>query len=251
MADNVSVSGNNIATDDVGGSHYQYVKLAWGPNDTVNLVDDASGKRIPITGTVILGAGTSNIGDVDVLTLPGSLAGVAQGASRTTQPGVPVLATRADTAAAIDDNGEFTVFTVDDKNQLRVATLAALRTTDTISVAQATDAIMLNKTELTPKFAKLNAAANTANQTIVAAVTGKKIRVLSFRLMGAGTAGSATFRSGGTSDISETFNFDARSGMVAQFSPVGHFETVAGELLAVSTVTASATCGIGIVYVEV
>ena len=53
MADNVSWtagSGTTIATDDVGGVHYQLVKLAWGALDTANVVDDAAGKRIPIIG---------------------------------------------------------------------------------------------------------------------------------------------------------------------------------------------------------
>ena len=46
------VTSSFIATDTVTVSgatqHFQYVKLAWGPDDTVNLVDTATGKHIPV-----------------------------------------------------------------------------------------------------------------------------------------------------------------------------------------------------------
>lgn len=67
MADNVTISavgGNSIvATDQVGTDHYQLIKLVWGPLDTANVVDVASGKMIPIqlrssTGeALVFGAG--------------------------------------------------------------------------------------------------------------------------------------------------------------------------------------------------
>jgi len=45
-------TGSFVATDTVTLSgvtqHFQYVKLAWGPDDTVNLVDSATGKHIPV-----------------------------------------------------------------------------------------------------------------------------------------------------------------------------------------------------------
>jgi len=46
------VTSSFIATDtfsvDGATQHFQYVKLAWGPDDTVNLVDSATGKHIPV-----------------------------------------------------------------------------------------------------------------------------------------------------------------------------------------------------------
>lgn len=89
MADNVAVTagaGTSIATDDVAGVHYQIVKLAFGALDTATLVQSASGLPVsgtfwqatqPVSGTVTanLAAGTNNIGDVDVLTLPALPAG--------------------------------------------------------------------------------------------------------------------------------------------------------------------------------
>lgn len=52
MADNTTLNtmsgGDVIATDDIGGVKYQIVKGAWGPLDTANLVDTASGKPFPV-----------------------------------------------------------------------------------------------------------------------------------------------------------------------------------------------------------
>ena len=77
------VTSSFIATDtfsvDGATQHFQYVKLAWGPDDTVNLVDSATGKHIPVQlyagGSAITTTGNAldvNIGasDITVATLP-------------------------------------------------------------------------------------------------------------------------------------------------------------------------------------
>lgn len=67
MADHVPVTpgvGASIATDDVGGVHYQIIKHAWGPLDTANILDDATGKRLPVKIGEGLPAGTNEIGAV-------------------------------------------------------------------------------------------------------------------------------------------------------------------------------------------
>lgn len=69
MADNVPItagSGTNIATDDVGGTHYQIVKLAYGPLDTATLVTDTVGVPVqddrPATATLAnVAASASNV----------------------------------------------------------------------------------------------------------------------------------------------------------------------------------------------
>jgi hypothetical protein len=51
MADNVAItagSGVTIAADDVGGVHYQRVKVNWGPDATANEADVATGKPLPV-----------------------------------------------------------------------------------------------------------------------------------------------------------------------------------------------------------
>jgi hypothetical protein len=245
--DDITINGNKVSTDkDADDRHYQFFKLAFGEEDAFVIVADDSGTRLPVK----VGEMPAITGAVSVTALPGGLSGVDLGATFAAQKAVPIAVVRQDTAAALQDNGELTTLTVDELNRLRVATLASLRSTDSVSAALAVDRLMSHKTELTPKFAFLNAAAATANQQIVAPVTGKRIRVVSLRLMGVGTAGSATFRSGTGTSISETFNFDVRSGPMLGFSPVGHFETAVGEALGVSTVGASATCSVGVVYVE-
>ena len=110
-----------------------------------------------------------------------------------------------------------------------------------------------SSTYLTPKFAKANVAASQTDSSVIAAVTAKKIRVLGFRLHAGGTATDVTFNSkpaGSGVAISEKFACAANGGHHGAYSPVGHFETVAGEGLTVTTGT-GATTGIGIVYVEV
>jgi hypothetical protein len=51
MADNLAITqgaGTNVATDEIGGAHYQRVKATWGPDGTANDVDTATGKRLPV-----------------------------------------------------------------------------------------------------------------------------------------------------------------------------------------------------------
>lgn len=69
MADNVPItagSGTNIATDDIGGTHYQILKLAYGPLDTATLVTDTVGLPVqddrPATATLAnVAASVSNV----------------------------------------------------------------------------------------------------------------------------------------------------------------------------------------------
>lgn len=84
MADNsqadVGAGGDVFATDDIaagptGAAKWPFAKLAWGALDTAEVVDDAAGKRVPVKVGEALPAGTNNIGDVDVATLPALPAG--------------------------------------------------------------------------------------------------------------------------------------------------------------------------------
>jgi len=95
MADNtvlnIGTGGDVIATDDIGGVKYQVIKPAFGPLDTATLVTASVGlptdpldRALRDLGKVdiaafdsSLPAGTNNIGDVDVLTLPALVAGTA------------------------------------------------------------------------------------------------------------------------------------------------------------------------------
>lgn len=106
---------------------------------------------------------------------------------------------------------------------------------------------------LTPKFAVANIAASTTDGAVVAAVATKKIRVLAAVVLAGGTATSITFNSkpgGAGTAISPLFANGVNGGEVLPFSPVGWFETVAGEGLSATT-GAGSTTGIQVVYIEV
>lgn len=77
MADNttlnVGTGGDVIASDDIGGVKHQRVKVGWGADGSYG--DTSAANPIPTVQTGELPAGTNNIGDVDVLSLPALPAG--------------------------------------------------------------------------------------------------------------------------------------------------------------------------------
>ena len=103
---------------------------------------------------------------------------------------------------------------------------------------------------LLPKFAKVDGATSGDN-TIVAAVAGKKIRVIAGSLVMTGTAVTIRFESaaGGTALTGQMQPLQGNILPLA-FCPVGHFETIAGELLNMELSGAQSVDG-WIVYVEV
>jgi len=79
MADNVTIPATGtgtatpvVATDDIGGIHYQYVKLVNATADATDKIagDATNGLDVDVTRLPALVASSANIGDVDVLTLP-------------------------------------------------------------------------------------------------------------------------------------------------------------------------------------
>jgi hypothetical protein len=158
---------------------------------------------------------------------------------------------------AISTDGSATLIPADTANGIDVdVTRAPVRaaTTDAITAKIATDAIQNGLTALTPKFAFANVAASATDSSIVSAVASKKLRVLAAYAVAGDTTGSdLTFNTkpaGAGSAITALFNNAANGGEVLPFSPVGWFETVAGEGLTVTT-GAGSTTGIGVVYIEV
>lgn len=126
---------------------------------------------------------------------------------------------------------------------------AAARTTDAIASNLATDAIMNGLTALTPKFAKITASSSGAT-TIVSLVSSKKLRVLAWSLV-CNAAVNVKWQTHATpTDITGLYYFAANGGISRPFSPVGYFETVAGEALDINLSGAVAVGG-SLVYVEV
>lgn len=126
---------------------------------------------------------------------------------------------------------------------------ARAATTDTIAAKLATDALHNGTTALTPKFAAV-AASSSGDNTLIAAVAGKKIRVLSYTLVAAGAV-TARFEDGaGGTPLSGQMSFGANGGASVPFSPLGHFETTANTLLNLELGGAVSVAG-HVCYVEV
>lgn len=118
-----------------------------------------------------------------------------------------------------------------------------------VSATHETSAIYDGTTALTPKFAIIDAATSGDN-TLVAAVTSKKIRVLSLMLVAAGTV-NVRFESGaGGTALSGQMQLTAQTGFALNYSPVGWFETGSNTLLNLE-LSGAVSCDGLLVYVEV
>lgn len=126
---------------------------------------------------------------------------------------------------------------------------AAARTTDSIAAALQTDAIMNGLTALTPKFASI-AASSLGNNTIVAAVSSKKVRVHGVAAMANGSVNGKWQSGASGTDLTGLFYMVANTGFVLPFNPVGWFETGSATLLNLNLSAAVAVGGC-LVYTEV
>src|ERR1041384_8313943 len=111
-----------------------------------------------------------------------------------------------------------------------------------------------NGNQCTVKTALKDIAASTTDSSIVAAVTGKRIRVLAYSTQCGGTATTLVFNSKGAgagTAISSTQQPAANGGRVAN-QPLGGFwfQTNAGEALTATTGSGSQT-GVEVIYIEV
>ena len=97
--------------------------------------------------------------------------------------------------------------------------------------------------------ADITITAASGDQTILSAVSGKKIRVLGYALV-TDTASALTWESGGSTAISGAMTFAANGGIAAPPSKWGYIETLDGESLVLNVGTA-ATVGGHVTYVLV
>lgn len=118
-----------------------------------------------------------------------------------------------------------------------------------LPVAQQTNRLMNGTSALTPKWAVIDHATSGDN-TIVAAVATKKIRVLSLVLVASGTT-TVRFESGaGGTALTGQMALIANTGFQLGFNPLGWFETSAGALLNLELSAAVSVDGV-LCYVEV
>lgn len=105
MADTIQLNsgagGAVLATDDIGGVHYQRVKLTEGPDGSAT--DVSASNPLPVDIIAQLPAGSNNIGDVGVLTVPAPLNVVGGGLEATALR--VTLASDSTGVLSIDDNG--------------------------------------------------------------------------------------------------------------------------------------------------
>jgi hypothetical protein len=102
---------------------------------------------------------------------------------------------------------------------------------------------------VTPKFAAIDAATSGDN-TLLAAVSAKKIRVLALFLVAAGRV-NVRFESGaGGTALTGQMNLVANTGFVLPYNPAGWFETGSNTLLNME-LSAAISCDGSLVYIEV
>lgn len=92
---------------------------------------------------------------------------------------------------------------------------------------------MGSNVKLTGKVYRLVVNATTGTTQLVAAQTGKVIKVLQANFISAGTL-TATFKTN-TTAVTGDYSLVAQTPLVFNFSPIGHFETVAGDPLKITT----------------
>lgn len=185
-------------------------------------------------------AGTNNIGDVDVASLPGTLAAdvtAIKAAAETIDNAISGSEMQVDVVTMPTVNVQAT--------DLDVRFMQ--RDGDAVAVALQTDAIMEGTTALVPKSAKIDAASSGDN-TLVAAVASKKIKVLSLVFQAGGTV-NVTFKSGAGTALSGPLPQVANSGLSSGFDPTGHLETAAGAALVMNLSAAVQVSG-WLKYVE-
>lgn len=179
-------------------------------------------------------AGTNNIGDVDVLSLPSLPAG-SNNIGDVDVLSLPSL------PAGSNNIGDVDVLSLP-------ATPAGTNLIGRVSASHETNTIYNGTTALTPKFAVI-AESSSGNNEVVAAVTGKKIRVISC-FVSPSDAVNFKWRSASTDITGLHYAANAGNGVSLGWNPNGHFETASDEALNLNLSGAVAVGG-SVVYVEV
>jgi hypothetical protein len=287
MADNSSVpvaSGNEtFANDDIGGVKYPRPKINWGPDGTANDVDVASGKPLPVqvrsaTGLVPIGEPTDDKSTATDTTSVSLISLVKQLSAYLATLAGAVGSSKVATKAASGDFADGAIATLgakaDDKStatdttaislmqvakqisasvQAAATSLAAAIPAGTnligkVSASHETSTLYNGTTALTPKFAKISCSSS-GNNEIVAAVTGKKIRVISWDVSPS-DAVNFKWRTASTDITGLYYAVNAGNGVSKPWNPLGYFETVSDEALNLNLSGAIAVGG-SLVYVEV
>lgn len=169
-------------------------------------VDATTGDvQVDVTNTVTVDLGANN----DVTIDSSSIVKAEDAAHSSGDAGVMSLAVRNDDLAALaGTDGDYAPFQVTENGAL-------------LSCPAANDAYL---------YAVIDDATS-GNNTIIAAVASRKIRVLAYTLIAAGTVNARWEDGAGGTALSGQMNLVANSGASPPFNPGGHFETGVNTLL--------------------
>jgi hypothetical protein len=226
-----------IATTITGGSIQAFTRLsaeAYTPAVYTVAQPTAASLAVSASGTVTANLGTGG-------TAATSLGKAEDAVHASGDTGVAVWAVRRNTATSgTSADGDYASLNVDTNGLLWTNVGAALPAGTNLigqivtrpDVSNASD----GSTVLVPKFARLSTA-STGNQAIVAAVSGKKIRVLSMNVMATAST-NAVWINDGTADLHGTTSYKipldvtgatGAGGFVLPFNQLGWFETAANN----------------------
>jgi hypothetical protein len=214
VADNfrgANVSGGDLfAADEIASVKYPRVKLTQGTDGTAT--DVSSAAPLPVYQAQEFPAGTQVIGKVDINSSLPAGAELIGYVGIVTQP-------------------------------------ASAATTDTMTCMGDISTMQQGLTSITRKFAKI-AASTSGNNTIVAAVSAKKILVLGWEMIASGTV-TAKFQDGaGGTDLTGPVALTAQTRWSAVPWQYGHIITSTNTLLNINLSGAIAVNG-HLIYVEV
>ncbi len=287
---NAGSGGDTINTEDVAGIKTQIIGLMWGIAGSLVRVSGTNPLPVSIiaalpAGSNVIGgvtqSGTWNITNISgTISLPTGAATEAtlstlNGKVTACNTGAVVLAAGAAVIGAVTQSGTWNISNISGTISLPTgaateSTLSTLNgkvtacntgavvvstqparaaTADAITAKLATDSIQNGLTALTPKFSKISAASSGDN-TVVAAVTSKKIRVLALSFNVAAAVNVKFKDNTAGTDITGLYAFTANQGLALQFCPVGHMESASGMPLVINLSGAIQVSG-HIVYVEV
>jgi hypothetical protein len=220
-------------------------------NDGGAALAGTTGDYIPLT--------TNSVGALYVTGAGGGSQYAEDAAHVSGDIGTISLVVRKDTAAQVaGTDGDYSILTNDSSGRLHTnvgVVPAAEMSTDSIGAADVTSHMVERTgagsfTLLTPKFAVIDAATGGDN-TLVAAVASKKIRVTSLYIVASGGANTVRFESGASGTAkSGQMSIAANGILVLPYNPQGWFETGTNTLLNLELSAATSVDG-GLTYVEV
>lgn len=210
---------------------------------------DGSAVTQPVSGTVTANAGSGTFTVSGAVTQSGTWnVGTVTTVSAVTSITNAVTVAQSTAGNLLCTASQGGSWTVGQSGTWSVSLNAGTNLAGRVSSSAETSTVYNATTALTPKFAAISASSSGDN-TVVSAVTSKKIRVLRWRLSANGAV-NAKWKSSTTSDLTGLSYLAQYSQAGGAYCPIGIFETVAGEALTLNLSGAVATGG-ELTYIEI